>query len=655
LNAAIRFVFVAGLFSLAPPARAAEPTDPAELFPVGTLVYASIHDPAAVGPQLAAAFKGSNLEDSIAFIHQRRDKSNDPRDHFLKEQLAVLGLIASPEMAAEFKRLRGIGLGITGFDEQRRPTWAVAVLTGDSSAAGLAARALLTLTSVRKVAVVNGVPVYQFKQPQFGYDPNGRQILTNEKLADQPGELTFAYVPGLFVAGSGKDVLGELLSRFQGKAKDSLATQAEFKDASATYRQPGLFAYTNVPAFLKSWDDSKKKIAPGTGVDDEVLGQFRVLLNAKSMRYLAANVNFRDGGLAVSLGGGFEPGQKSPLLDLLGGPGARVEFLRHAPAPATFAVVVSFPETNRSAAVLGFLDGLMKSTGDLGRTPSEAVKELEAKLKISITDSLLNKTTAATIVLPMKQDIPKGAAALPIVVQHGENPDVASRWAELLPKVLGDMTGGADPQPASETIDGLKVITLPAGNLPWKAAVHCTQKGDVFVLGLDRKLVAAAANGATPAAALSLPTDGSSAVGTVHLGALTRLLTESKPPQGPVVPRGPAAPAKTVPGGFNRFGGDFDELPLAPDATNLPEAAKKSEAAAQADFFKALDSIPMASLAAKRTGADLRIELFQPKVQGGGLAPLVNASVGWFDQVLNRTANPNQGYGPRFGRFRGDW
>ena len=91
--------------------RAAEPTDPAELFPPGTLAYVEIHDPAGMAPQIAAALKGSLLEDSISFIHTRRDKAKDQRDLLAKDQLAILGLLASPEMALEFKKLRSVAVG----------------------------------------------------------------------------------------------------------------------------------------------------------------------------------------------------------------------------------------------------------------------------------------------------------------------------------------------------------------------------------------------------------------------------------------------------------------------------------------------------------------------------------------------------------------
>ena len=73
-------------------------------------------------------------------------------------------------------------------------------------------------------------------------------------------------------------------------------------------------------------------------------------------------------------------------------------------------------------------------------------------------------------------------------------------------------------------------------------------------------------------------------------------------------------------------------------------------------MLKALDELPAPTLTVRRTGNELRLELRQPKVQGGGLAPLVNGGVGWFDTLLNRNANPNGPYSqPGFGRFRGEW
>lgn len=655
MNALIRFAIALVLAScIAPSVRAADPIDPAELFPPGTLAYIEIHDPASVGPQIAAAFKGSVLEDSIAFIHSRRDKAKDPRDLMAKDQLAILGLLASPEMAAEFKKLRGIAVGVIGITAQREPDLAVAVLTGESSAAGLTARAFLTMTSVRKVGAIGDVPVYQFRQPALGYDPNGRQILQNDKPPTEGVyEPTFAYIPGLFVAGTSKAAVGEVVTRFQGKVKGSLAATPAFKEAAATHRQPGVFFFANVAEFCAKHQEARKKSDGAAEVEPDSLGWFKLLLNAKAVRSIAGCAKFRDGGLAVTIGGSFDPAHKSPLFDFLGGPGAKVELLRHAPAPATLALAISFPEKNRAASILGFLDALAKANGELGRTPGEAVKELEAKYKIAIAADLIGKTRAATVVLPLKQDLPKGAVALPMLVLHTESDEVAAAWEDLVPKLLGDLATAEPPQSSTEIINGLKVISLPAGKMSWKSAVHYTRKGGVFAIGLDRKLVAVAANGAGGnSEAIALPMgEPPVLIGSLGLGGMARLLTESAQLDGPVVPRGPVGPAQTLPGfGGRGFSEEFSG-PSVPDGTNVPENQKKDEAKAKDAILKALDDLPATSLTARRTGNELRIELFQPKLQGG-LAALVNAGVGWFDKALNRNANPNGQYGPRYGRFR---
>jgi hypothetical protein len=80
---------------------------------------------------------------------------------------------------------------------------------------------------------------------------------------------------------------------------------------------------------------------------------------------------------------------------------------------------------------------------------------------------------------------------------------------------------------------------------------------------------------------------------------------------------------------------------------------KKDEAKAWGELLKAFDGLPAATVTARRSGNELRFDLWQPKVQGGGIAPVVNAGVGWFDKLLNRNPNPNGPYSPGYsGRFR---
>jgi hypothetical protein len=125
---------------------------------------------------------------------------------------------------------------------------------------------------------------------------------------------------------------------------------------------------------------------------------------------------------------------------------------------------------------------------------------------------------------------------------------------------------------------------------------------------------------------------------------------------GPVVPVGPAVPAKSTPGpGFGGLDFAGPGGPSIPGGANQPENQKKEEAKTWEALLSALDNLPPTALAARRTGTELRVELWQPKTQSGGLASFINAGIGWFDSVLNRNPNPNpnSGYGRRFGRIRG--
>lgn len=641
MNPSRRTAFAALLLLTAGlPVRAAVPTDPAALFPADTLVYAEIHQPAAVGPHVAALVKGSVLAEGLPFVHDRKDKAKSVRDLNGKPELGLLALAASPELLAEFGKLGGVAAGLVGYTDQGIPEVALAVLTGDSPGAGAAARAYLTLTpNVRRVGTVGGVPVFQHKPVSISYDNQGRQQIQNDKPPDAtPGELTFAYTPGLFVVGSTQAAVAVVLARFGGtaKAEGSLAATAPFKAAAAAHRKPGVFFYANATEFDKKLAAAAKTAHQVEAPDAR--GWFDLAVNGKAVRTVAGSVVFRDGGLAATVTAAFDPAHKSPLVEFLSGSGAKVELLHSAPKPAVLGVSVVLPEKGRAAALVGFLDALAKAEGEIGRLPGEAVKELEEKLKVPLSEGLIGKTRAVTVVMPAKQELPKGARPLPLVVFHTEGAEVAAAWEAFIPKLVADLSGAeAPPEPASETIAGVKVLSLAGSGLPWKSAMHYARKGSVFVIGQDRKLVGAAAAGepggsVVGAAGVAEPADGTALFGTLAPGEVLRLLAARPKPEGPVVPVPGAQPRRNDDGQF--------EL----------EKGHEDEAKAMSDFLSAFAALPPMTVAVRRAGADLRLELWQPKVEGGALIPVVNSGVAWFDKLLNRYSDPNGN--SRYGRFR---
>ncbi|MCI0705376.1 MAG: hypothetical protein L0241_30315 [Planctomycetia bacterium] len=615
----------------AAPACAAPPTDVADLFPPDTLAYAELHNPAELGPQLAALVKGTPLEDSIPFIHAKKGEAKTLQELKGKQELAALALLASPEMMGEFRRLGGVALGLVGYNAQGNPEIVFAVLTGESATAGLAARAFLTMsTNLRKVGEVSKVPVFQTRPPVLKYNPNGQPEIDHEKQPTEGmHEPTFAYTPGLFLIGSSKNAIGTVLKRFLGEEKTHLRGTDEFKTAAAAYRQTGLFFYINVPQFIAKTDEAGR--LRGAMFDFDIYSWVKLTANHKALKSISGCVRFRDGGLSLTVNGWFDPAQKSPLMDFFAGSGVKVELLHHARKPASFAASVNLPEKNRGAALMGFLDSLAKANGALGRLPSDVVKDLEDKHKVPLTTGVLTKVKSITVISPTRQELPKGATLMPVIVLHMEDAPSATTLEEFLPKLIGELAGEKPPQPSSEMVDRVKVFTLAGTGLPWKAAVHYVRKDAVLAIGLDRKHVAAAV---TPDAAASVASgdkgiigpagDPVALLGTLSIGDLLVSLTDEPRPEGPVRP---IAPGRPLPGGG--IG-----LP--------PEKLRDEEEKARKAFLAAFRELPPTVVTVRRSGDELRIELFQPKVQGGGMTPIINAGVTWFDKLVNfRDPNRN--------------
>lgn len=640
----LRAAVAVSLLSLCGTARAADAPDPADLFPPGTLAYVELHNPAAFAPQVAAAVKGSSLEDGLGFIHKRRDTTTDLRDLNGKDELALLALFASPEMLTEAKRIRGLAFGLTGITEQGQPEYAVVLLSGDSNAVGLAVRAYLTMDSqVRRVGTVGAakVPIYQYRTPSMRYDNTGRPAIDNKPFTEGAYETTLCYVPGLFVVGSSKAAVSAVVTRFLGEAKGGLSGTAAFQAAAAEHRQPGLFYYVDAAECFAKYEATGK--ANGGETETDLYGRLKFLANPKAVKTLAGSLRFRDGGLSFTASATLDPAQKSPLAAFLSGSGVKAEMLHPAQRPAAAGCAVALPDNDRAGAALGLLDALAKGNGELGRLPSELVNDVEKKHGLSIRDGLLNKTRAATVIQPAKQDLPKGAKPFPLIVLHTEGPEVAAAWEESMPKIVG-VANKADaiPQPSAEMVDGVRVRSLAGPGLPWTGPVHYCASGPRFAFGLDRKLVAAAATadpgtsvlGGDQPAVLPHPTDDLVLLGTLSPGRALRALIDGPFP-GAVVPGTksvggpstlPMSGPRPFPGGAVRPGSNPDD----------DEEAKAWEA-----FLKSFDQLPPATVTVRKTATGLQLELWQPKAEAGALAPVLNAGLGWFDKSLNRKYDPN--------------
>ena len=75
----------------------------------------------------------------------------------------------------------------------------------------------------------------------------------------------------------------------------------------------------------------------------------------------------------------------------------------------------------------------------------------------------------------------------------------------------------------------------------------------------------------------------------------------------------------------------MDEPPVLPGGQPVPESVIEDLKKARKELAAALVALPPATVAARRTGNELRFEVFQPKVQQGALKGVIDAAANWLD------------------------
>ncbi len=611
---------------------AASPADVAAVFPPNTLFYAELNTPAEVAPQIAALVKGTPLEESIPFLHAKKNVAKSLHELQAQQELAEWALWLSPEGLAEMGKLKGIAVGLMGFSDQGKPEWSLAILTGDSPAAGLAARAFLTTrTTLREVGKVGTVPIFQHKAPATKPDPTTGQptLDPGHKPSEGHYEPTFAYTPGLFVAGTSKNAIAPLLERFAGSLANTLLSQPSFTAAAADYRQPGLFFFVNSPNLLAQLDEAGRKRT--ALYESEFLAWVRIVASQKAVPWLAGRVQFRDDGVALTIGLALDSSQKSLLRDVLADSAAPSDWLHHAAKSASWAVAMKFPENNRSDTLVGFLDSFAKAQGVLGKLPSDYLQDAENKHKLPLRDELLAAIRGATMVRTRLPELPKDAKALPLLVLHLSDAKAAAHWEAGMPKLISTIAGDEPAQPAIESIGDVTVFALPSTGLPWKSAVYYARRKTVFVVGQDRQQVATAvvANAASSLLGAAPPreftVDKPAVVGLFALGELLGMIDIPQSvitgtPSDSLIPPPPMPAAGPTRGQLQK---DLDQ--------------------ARAAFWKAFDPLPPARLTVRRQGERLTVELFQPGLQHGSLTPVITAAFDWLEKWYHLNPRRPQG------------
>lgn len=537
---------VAVLALLAAGASAAPP-DPASLFPPDALAYVEVRQPAKTADALAGLFKDTVLADNLAFSHDRRDTLGTVEEFRGFRAVQSLGLFTSPEMLAELKRTGGVSAALLGFDPATgRPRWAVAVLLGESNALGLMARTYLTTgTNIRRVGKVGDVPVYQNRALTGGPrlkeddldDPPPRPKPADPHVppegADEP---TYLYVPGLFVVGSGKAAVADVLERFKKPAKEAMAATLGKADRD----RPGVFVWADLPRLEKEYVAARKRGGADL-ISPDLFAHLRFLLPGKSLSPAAGHLSIEPDGFALTLQATAADADAAPLLALLNGGSVDAANLRTW-SGGWAGVTLALPaKEQRAKAVVRVADALAAACGDVGQTPGERLAELTAggfKAEADLFPQLKAVTAVMAEGAPGKakpgrpkpgpppeerlvkpgsrepepalpDDSPPGPS-VPTLILTLESVDAAKAWEAAVPQFARWLCHTEKPPgTSSEVVGGLKVVGMVIDHDGGRQTVYFCRNGDQIAVGTDRGRVVAASSLDPAAKAPAKPDKGS--------------------------------------------------------------------------------------------------------------------------------------------------
>jgi len=154
--------------------------DPAAFMPPDTLVYLEIGSPGKQVDTILNMLKGTPLENPLAAIGRGQQGGPSPGD--------IVGGFLNPNMMAEFKKIRGVGVGITGMTEQDPPV-IVVLFPGKSDALrGLLFGALAFVG--KPIEAVEGMQMVEFTDGGgAAYDDN--VVILASPPAYTAGQLTW--------------------------------------------------------------------------------------------------------------------------------------------------------------------------------------------------------------------------------------------------------------------------------------------------------------------------------------------------------------------------------------------------------------------------------------------------------------------------------
>jgi hypothetical protein len=608
-----------GLFAI--PVRAAETNDTAELFPAGTLAYLEFRQPDRLSREAAALLKGSALDDMPSVLAKFREKRGDNEDFFFDDlMVGYLSMLASPEVIAEFGRLQGGAVALTGFSKDFEPEVVGILLSGSSYAPTVILRMALTADPwMRRVAECEGISLYRERERNRGLKAKG------QAAPPEPHGPTYALLPDGLIIGSTTDSVKDMIRRLKGKTADpSLASVAAFRNAGKLRNKPGLFGYADVGALHVQLEESMKTASPPAVLQ---WNWVKALLNLKAGKQATVSFTLQDGSVELNARIGLDSKETSPVLELLSDKKANVELLHYVPKDAGITLAVALPDgEKRWTNGLALADALAKAEGKRpAQMPSKQIAEIEEGAKLQFGKDLFARITDAVIVVEPLSAI-AGTQPFHLLVFSTTDADAAKALDEdFLPK-LTTLMGPAAKEVKREAIQGHGIGSLPFESFGPGKRLYFGRDGKTFVVGMNGKDIAdsltagskkAGLLGDAKTAAALKEVGNSSIVGLLPLSAglpgITPMESQSRR-FAPVAPGGAPPPPKKP--------------------TVDPIRVKLGK-----DIAKATESLPPGTLTLERTPDQMTLVFRQPNLKFVS-AKIVDLLV---ESSLERILNPNTG------------
>jgi hypothetical protein len=597
--------------------QAEQPRDTADLFPAQTLAYLEFRQPDRLSREVAALLRGSALEDMPAVLAKHREKRGDDGRFFFEDMIfGEFTMFASPEVVAEFGRLGGGAVALTGFTKDLEPEIVGILHSGTSNGPTLVVRTILTVDStMRKIEECEGIALYRDKRPDF----RKPAVKGGPAPVAEPRGPTLALLPDGFIIGSTTESVKLMIQRLKSKISDpALSSVAAFRDAAKLRDKPGLFGYADLGALHIQLEEAMKNAGASAQLEWD---RIKALVNLKAGTRATLSFTLQNGDVELNAKLGLEPNEASPLVDLLPNKKVNLDALHFVPKDAGLAFAASLSDgEKRWAKYAAIVDALDKADGKRGPTAAKQIAELEKALNLRLGKDVFAKITEAIIVADPLTLATNGKPRLVVLTATDEESAKAFE-DDIMPKIAGLIPPG-QAKPTQETIQGLRINSLPFDVLGQGTRLHYGRHGKTLVFGLNGPDTAGALAGgakkagllgeAKTAAALK-ETGEASVVGVMTLSSVLPLILPK--------PRDPFR-AAAVPVG-------------APPPPPKPPTIDPFKAKLTKELTKLTESLPPATLSMERKPDQITLVLRQHRLKSV-FAKVVNQVVeSSLDRLLN--------------------